>query len=569
MREAIVSPAPHSGRAPIKAPSGYWLLRYPREWLRPDVIAGLTAAAVVLPKALAYATIAGLPVQAGLYTALVPMVVYALLGTSRPLSVSTTTTIAILTGSALGLVVPDGDAGRMVAAAATLSVLVGLMLVVATALRLGFVANFISEPVLVGFKSGIGLVIVVDQLPKLFGIHIDKAGFLRDVVSIAQHLPERSNATILLSVAIFAVIFVFERFVPRAPAPLLAVATAIAASVLLGLPSAGVEVIGVVPRGLPGLWLPQWTVIQQLWPAAAGIALMSFTETIACGRAFADPSEPRPVANRELLALGLANVGGGLTGAMPSGGGTSQTAVNRRAGAKSQMSELVTAAMTIATLLLFAPLIASMPKAALAAVVIVYSADLFKPADFREIRRVRSTEFRWAVIAFAGVILLGTLQGILVAIIASLLALAMQAYRTPVYALARKPGTTVFRAIGTEHPGDEQWPGLLMLRVEGRVFFANAQGIGDQMWPLVEHSKPKVLVLDCRAVTDLEFTALKMLSEGEQKLRLAGTELWLAGMTPAVFAMVERSSLGATLGRERMFLNMQAAVDNFQKRFPK
>jgi len=325
----------------------------------------------------------------------------------------------------------------------------------------------------------------------------------------------------------------------------------------------------VVPRGFPGLLLPQWTVLQQLWPAAAGIALMSFTETIACGRAFADPSEPRPVANRELLALGLANVGGGLTGAMPSGGGTSQTAVNRRAGAKSQMSELATAAMTVATLLLLAPLIASMPKAALAAVVIVYSADLFKPADFREIRRVRSTEFRWAVIAFAGVILLGTLQGILVAIVASLLALAMQAYRTPVYALARKPGTTVFRAIGTEHPGDEQWPGLLMVRVEGRVFFANAQGIGDQMWPLVEHSKPKVVVLDCRAVTDLEFTALKMLAEAEQKLRLAGTELWLAAMTPAVFAMVERSSLGATLGRERMFLNMQAAVDNFQKRFPK
>jgi len=232
------------------------------------------------------------------------------------------------------------------------------------------------------------------------------------------------------------------------------------------------------------------------------------------------------------------------------------------------MSELVTASMTIATLLLLAPLIALMPKAALAVVVIVYSADLFKPSDFREIRRVRSTEFRWAVIAFAGVILLGTLQGILVAIVASLLALAMQAYRTPVYALARKPGTTVFRAIGTEHPGDEQWPGLLMLRVEGRVFFANAQSIGDQIWPIVEHSKPKVLVLDCRAVTDLEFTAIKMLGEAEQKLRLAGTELWLAAMTPAVFAMVERSKLGEALGHERMFLNMQAAVDQYQKRYP-
>jgi high affinity sulfate transporter 1 len=539
---------------------------YPREWLRPDVIAGLTTAAVVVPKAMAYATIAGLPVQVGLYTAFVPMVIYALLGTSRPLSVSTTTTLAILTGSALGLAAPGGGPAELAVAAATLAVLVGLMLVVASVLRLGFVANFISEPVLSGFKSAIGVVIVVDQVPKLLGIHLHKEGFFRDLLAIAQQAPDASLVTVLLSIGMLVLIFGMERLLPKAPAPLLAVALAILASAVLGLPAAGVETVAEVPRGLPGFTWPQLALVEQLWPAALGIALMSFTESIAAGRAFAEPQEPRPVPNRELLATGLANVGGGLFGAMPGGGGTSQTAVNRGAGARTQVAELVTASIALATLLLLAPLIALMPQAALAAVVIATSLGLIQPAEFVEIRRVRTTEFRWALIAFAGVLLLGTLQGILVAVVASLLGLAAQAYHPPVYALGRKRGTTVFRAVSPEHPDDEQWPGLLMVRVEGRVFFANAQRIGDMLWPMIEQAKPAVVLLDCRAIIDLEYTALKMLAEAAARMRSAGCELWLAGLNPAVFAMVERSKVGATLGRQRMFLNMQAAVEKFQKR---
>jgi sulfate permease, SulP family len=541
-------------------------LRYPREWLRPDVIAGLTAAAVVVPKAMAYATIAGLPVQVGLYTAFVPMVIYALLGTSRPLSVSTTTTIAILTATALGAASPGGDSGQLVVASATLAVMVGLVLVLANLLRLGFVANFISEPVLVGFKSAIGIVIVVDQVPKLLGIHIDKAGFFRDLGSIVTHLPQSSTATVLVSAGIIGLIMVLHRFAPRAPAPLIAVGAAIAASALLGLEQAGVAVVGEVQRGLPEFMLPSLDLVQRMWPAAVGIALMSFTESIAAGRAFAQASEPRPAPNRELLALGLANVGGGLFGAMPAGGGTSQTAVNRLAGAKSQMAELVTAAMALATILLLAPLIGLMPKAALAAVVIVYSLGLIQPAEFAEIRSIRKAEFRWALFAFAGVVLLGTLQGIVVAVIVSLLSLAQQAYNPPIYVLGRKRGTSVFRPLSDSHPDDETWPGLLMVRIEGRIFFANAQQVGEVVWPMVEKTKPEVVLLDFRAVTDLEYTALKMLREAEEKVRGQGRELWLAGLNPSVYEMVKASKLGATLGRERMYLDMQAAVDSFENR---
>jgi MFS superfamily sulfate permease-like transporter len=302
-----------------------------------------------------------------------------------------------------------------------------------------------------------------------------------------------------------------------------------------------------------------------MWPAAVGVALMSFTESIAAGRAFARPDEPRPDPDRELLALGLANAGGGLLGAMPAGGGTSQTAVNRMAGARSQAAELVTAAGGLAMLLFLAPLIGLMPKAALAAVVIVYSLDLVQPREFDEIRGVRTAEFRWALVAFAGVVLLGTLQGIVVAVIVSLLTLAHQAYNPPTYELARKRGTAVFRQRTSDHPDDETWPGLLLVRIEGRMFFANAQRVGDVVWPLIERDDPRVVVLDGQAILDLEYTALKMLAEAEERLRRDGRELWLAGLNPSVRAVVERSKVGRVLGRERIFLDLQSAVERFQR----
>ena len=312
--------------------------------LRFDLVAGLTAAAVVLPKAMAYATVAGLPVAVGLYTAFLPMVIYALLGSSRVLSVSSTTTVAILAGTQLGLAVPDGDPGRLLVAVATLSALVGVALILAAALRLGFVANFISAPVLTGFKAGIGLVIVLDQVPKLLGIHIAKAGFFRDVGTLVQHVPETSLITAAVAGATLLVLIGIERFRPKLPAPLVAIGGGIAAAWYFGLDDLGVSTVGLIPQGLPTLTLPDLALARQMIPGALGIALMSFTETIAAGRAFADRSDPPIDANRELIATGAANLGGAFTGAMPAGGGTSQTAVVRAADGRSQKASLVTAA---------------------------------------------------------------------------------------------------------------------------------------------------------------------------------------------------------------------------------
>jgi sulfate permease, SulP family len=349
------------------------MLCYQKSWLRSELIAGLTSAAVVISKAMAYATIAGLPVQVGLYTVLVPMGIYAVMGTSRPLSVSTTTTIAVLTAAELGLVASGGEPSSLLATSAVLTLMVGVFLVLASLLRLGFIADFISEPVLVGFKAGIGVVIVLDQIPKILGIHFPRGSFLHYVVAVAHGLPETSLTTLAVGIVAIALLLGIEQILPRVPAPLIAVATGIIGAHFLGLGTHGVELVGRNPQGLPSITRPDFSLLQELWPGALGIALMSFTETVAAGRVFANSGEPHPRANRELLATGLANMGGAFLEAMPAGGGTTQTAVNRLAGARTQLAEMVTVALAVATLLLLAPFLSLMPLATLAAVVIVYS----------------------------------------------------------------------------------------------------------------------------------------------------------------------------------------------------
>ena len=540
-----------------------WLVSCRADSLRPDIVGGLTTGAVIIPMAMAYAMMAGLPVQVGLYTALVPMVIYAVLGTSRVLSVSTTTTLAILTAAQLGQVVPNGNPAALLGASATLTLLVGAALLLAYLLRLGIVANFISEPVLVGFRAGIGLVIVVDQIPKILGIHFTRGTFVQSVLSIVHTLPKTSLATLAVGLTIIVLLLTMERFLPQLPAPLLAVAAAITGAYFLNLQHWGVELVGHIPPGAPSLVKPDLSFISVLWPGALGIALMSFTETVAAGRAFARNDEPAPRADRELLATGLANVGGALFGAMPGGGGTTQTAVNVRAGARTQLAEMVTAAMALITTLSLTPLVAMMPQAALAALVIVYSFGLIKPIEFREILSIRRIEFSWAIVALAGVVLVGTLKGIIVAIIISLVTLAYHVADPRVYVLRRKPGTNVFRPESPEHPEDESFPGLLLLRPEGPIFFANAAQIAHKIEPLVRKTQPKVVAVDASGVLDMEYTALKMFTQVAKRQSQHGIQLWLIGMNPAVLALVQRSPLGQILQREGMHFNLEIAVARY------
>jgi sulfate permease, SulP family len=555
---------PAEGTPRFRLPMPDWLRDYRMKWLRPDLVAGVTAGAIVIPKAMAYATIAGLPVQAGLYTAFLPMVIYAVLGSSRPLSVSTTTTIAFLSAAALGQVAPGRRCGvpRQRVRDAHLDGRGNADS--GPGAPPGFRREFHFRAGADRVRCGNRACYRADQIPKLLGIHFHKGSFFHNLASIVQGIPEASIITAAVGGITIAVLIAFEKRMPRAPAPLISVVGAIAAVSLLGLQAKGVSTVGQVPTGLPPITMPDLSWIVQLWPAALRIALMSFTETIAAGRAFAQSGEPILQANRELLATGIANAGGALLGAMPAGGGTSQTAVNRFAGARTMVAGLVTAGATLLTMLLLAPFVALMPDATLAAVVIVYSVGLIKPGDFHPILKVRRTEFYWALVATAGVVLLGTLQGILVAIIASLIALAYQDADPPVRVLGRKPGTNVFRPRTPEHPEDESFPGLLILRPEGRLFFANAERVMHKVRPIVEASKPRIVAMDLEAVFDLEYTALKALTEAEKRARESGVLLWLVGLNPGVLEVVQHSPLGQILGRERMLFNLEQAVARYQ-----
>jgi high affinity sulfate transporter 1 len=509
--------------------------------------------------------VAALPVAVGLYTAFLPVAVYALLGTSRVLSVSSTTTIGILTGTQLALVVPDGNPAHMVTALATLSALVGAMLVAARLLRLGFVADFVSTPVLTGFKAGIGLVIVLDQVPKLIGIHFSKAGFFRDLVALAAHVPETSLATLLVAAATLLVLIPMERFWPHSPAPLVAIGGGIVASFALGLEQHGVATVGAIPRGFPVLTLPDLGLVEKLVPGALGIALMSFTETIAAGRAFAAREDPTIDANRELVATGAANVAGAFFGSMPAGGGTSQTAVVRAAGGRTQIASFFTAGAAVLTMLLVAPWLARLPQAALAAVVIVYSVGLIKPKEFFAIQRIRTRELSWALIACLGVLIFGTLKGIVVAIIVSLVSLSSQAARPQVYAIGRKRGSDVLRPLSPEYPDDETFEGLLIVRPVGRIFFLNAEAVSDRVRALIKEHNPRVVAIDMSRVPDIEYSALQVLADTDRRAAALGVEWWLVGCNPEVLEVVRKAGLFEKLGRERMLFNARAAIQRYQE----
>ncbi|MFN2233911.1 MAG: SulP family inorganic anion transporter [Anaerolineales bacterium] len=540
----------------------HWLPNYQPSWLGRDVLAGVTTAAVVIPQAMAYAVLAGLPVEVGLYASLTPMLVYALFGTSRVLSVSVTSTISLLTFSVLSASVVTQDQAEFILAAGTLAVIVGVLLILASILRLGFLANFISYPVLAGFKAGIGVTILVSQIGKALGFSVPKGGFIETFVRTVQGLSQTNLSAIVVSAIVLAIMILLPRLTSRIPASLIAVTAGIIAAFLLNRSGAGVKLAGDIPVGLPVLNLPKLNMVRDLLPGALGIALMSFTESIAASRAFADRNNSAIDPNQELLALGAANLVGGFFQAYPGGGGTSQTAVNKDSGAKTQIAALATSLTVGATLIFLAPLISLIPQPALAILVIVAAGGLIKIGDFQAIGRYRKLELIWALTAFVGVLVLGTLEGILVAVILSMLMLLHAANHPPAYAVGRKPGTEIFRSL-EDFPEDETFPGLLIMRTEGWLNFASMPNAREKLGQLVEKYKPQVVILECSAITDVEYTAFMELLEAEEKLAKNGIQLWLVSLNPEPFRKIRHSKLGQILGDQRMFPNLKVAVSNY------
>jgi high affinity sulfate transporter 1 len=542
------------------------LFTYRREWLRGDLVGGATAAAVVIPKVMAYGLIAGLTVEAGLYTALAAMLVYPLFGSSRLLIVSTSSALAMLTATAAATLAQTQGAAPA-AVAATLALAVGGILIAASVLRLGFLANFISLPVLVGFQAGVGIVIIVGQLKSLLGVEVASATTLGTLLELPGLLPQAHVTTVLVGVSALVLLVVLDQLFPRRPTALVVLASSIAVSLLVGLDAMGVRTAVEFPSGLPSLALPDLSLASTLWPAAIGIALMSFTESITAARASRLQNEPPVKANQELLALGAMNSAVALVGGFPADGAVSHTAIARRAGGSSQLAQWFAAAVVVITLLFLSRAIGALPQAALAAVVIVIAAGMLKPADFTAIARVRRTELVWALITVVGVVAIGTLEGILIAVVISMLTLIYHANNPPVYAVAYNRQHRFFRPAGVNE-ADETFPGLLMVRAEARLMFANAENAGDKIRALVEQAKPRVIVLECSAILDFEYTALVALVDAEQRLRSRGVDLWLAGVNPGVLPVLARSPLAAAKDPSRLFADLHEVLDAWERGVP-
>ena len=505
-----------------------WLSRYRRPWLVPDVVAGVATAAVVLPQAMAYASIAGLPVQYGLYVATVPMVVYAVVGTSRPLSVSTTSTVAALTATAIAGADSPAEA---VVAATTLACLAGAVLVVAGCLRLGYLADFISAPVLAGFKVGTALVIIAGQLGKVLGVPVVGDNFFEKVRSGLSQLDDANTATVVLAAATMAVLLLLRRFAPRIPGALVGVAGGILVVAVFDLVARGVILVPPVPSGLPRPELPDVGLVSDLLPAACGVALMAFVESIASARAYQRPDDVVVSPDRELVALGAAGLAGGLFQSLPAAGGLSQTAVNDGNGARSPVAGAVTGVFGMLTLLFLTPLFADLADATLGAVVLVAVVGLLDTTTLRAIARIRRRDFLLGVVAVFGILLFGVLGGVLVAVLISIAVLLHGANVLPLRTIGRHPDGTF---VPTERGGDPI-PTVLVVRPEGQLYFANIGRVTRRIEGLLDVDPTvRVLVIDGSAIPDVETTAAMGIAAFE--LRLAaerGVTLHLAALDTA------------------------------------
>jgi SulP family sulfate permease len=507
-----------------------WLLPtlhgYDRRWLRVDVVAGLAAGTVVVPQAMAYATIAGLPVEVGLYTCMLPMLVYALLGGSRSLSISTTSTIAILTASALSALPPDRTSGELLRDAFTLTALVGGCLLAMRLFRLGSLVEQISPATLTGIKAGVGLTVAASQLPTLLGVSGDaeEEGFFGKIADTLSKLGDANATTVVVSVAALATLLVLRRVAPQVPGPLVVVGAAILLVAVTDVEDHGLALIDKVPSGLPTPTMPMWGDVGALLPGALAIAVMAFMETVLVARAQRQRAEPPIDSDQELLANGIAAVVGGFSQCLPPAGGFSQSAVNQRAGARSQLAGVTTAVLAVLVALFLGPVLDDLPEAILASMVMVAVVGLVSPAEFARLLRIDRAEFWVAAITAVVGLTAGLLLAVALGVVLTLVLVLRAVSQPKVEAVAAAPG-------------------LLAFRLTMSLYTGNARPTQDAILAavLAADPAPRTVVLDCAAVRRVTVPFLDVLEGLEADLREEGIELTVTGMSAAVAAAYARS----------------------------
>jgi high affinity sulfate transporter 1 len=550
-------------------PAIVWLPQYNKHWLRTDVVAGLTLAAYAVPVSVAYASLAGLPPQAGLYCYLVGGAVYAAFGTSRQLAIGPTSAISILIGSVLG-VLSNGDTLRQVHLAMTVGVLAGFIGVIAWALRLGNITNFVSETILSGFRVGAGLVIASTQLPKFFGIHSGGSNFFTRIVELCKHLAETNPFTLMIGLGALGLLILGERLLPRRPVALLVVTLSILVMSSSLLADKGVKTVGTIPAGLPHFGWPvvQWNEVDDLFALALACFLLSYVESISVVRTFSRSRRYPINADQELLALGAANLAAGIAQGYPLAGGMSQSAVNEKAGAQTPLALVVASAAIGMVLMFLTGLLRNLPESVLAAVVLIAVGGLIRPAELRHLYKVSKMEFRVAMVATVGVLAFGILKGVLLAALFSILILLSRASHPRVALLGRMPGMDRF-ADSSRYPEVEMMPGTLVLRVEAGLFYFNVQNVRmDLLQHLRQRSPVDLLVIDLSTSANIDLAGVRMLSELDEELKQTGASLALAevhgdvrdllhaeGLASRIPGIAQRTGIGALVAARRQILS--------------
>jgi SulP family sulfate permease len=543
-----------------RTPAGQ-LWHYDRTWLRGDVLAGVTVAAYLVPQVLAYAGVAGLPPVTGLWAAVAALLGYALLGSSRRLSVGPESTTALLTAAALGPIAA-GDPKRYAALAATLAALVGLVCLLAWVARLGFLADLLSRPVLVGYLTGIAFLMVSSQLDTLTGLPVEHGDFRSEVASFATHLGELHWASVAVSAATLAFLFGAAKLAPRAPVPLLGVVLAAAAVAILSLGDHGVALVGDIPAGLPAA--PSWVGIadlRQLVLPALGLSVVAYTDNMLTARAFAAKHHEEVDAGQELLALAAANVAAAAVHGMPVSSSGSRTAIGDAMGARSQAHSLVAAAMVLLTLGLLSPLVATIPKPALGALVVWAATRLVDVREFRRIARFRRSELFLALATVTAVLLLNVLTAVMVAVALSVLDLLRRVARPHDGVLGYVPGVPGMHDVD-DYPNARLVPGLLVYRYDSPLFFANADDFLHRAQSAADDFPDPLywFVLNAEAIVAIDITSLDALEILRAALSERGAVFALTRVKHELEADLDRAGFIDRLGPGRVFATLPTAA---------
>jgi SulP family sulfate permease len=543
-----------------------WAPEYQREWLRPDLIAGLAVAALVVPKSLGYAGIAGVPIQHGLFAALAGTILYALFGTAKQISTGPSSALAAVAGSAVILASVSGD--DAVALVAAITILTGILFLLLALFKMGWISQFLSKAVITGFLFGAAIEVVVGELPKLTGTSIEGSNAWQKLYSWLGSIGDTDGATLLVGLVSLVVIIGIRFADTRVPGALVLVVGGLVASVALGFDEKGIALVGDVPRGLGGVALPDLEFVIDnfgvIGPSAIGLLLIGFSQTAGDAREFASKHRYRIDINQESVAQGMANLGSGLFQGIPVSTSLSASSLNDESGAKTPVASLITGVLILFTLLFLAPLFSDLPKAVLAALIIdAVVFGMMNVAEMKRLYRVARTDFWIGVAAILGVLGAGVLAGVIIGVVLSIGWLVYVSTNPTMPVLGRKPGSQVFRSID-EFPDGRTYPGLLVMRFDAGLHFSSSDALEDRLRVLADEADPPLhtAVIDFEGVNFIDSQGSAKIAEIVELGEARGVEVRLTRVKPHVYGMLRRDGVIDMLGEDKVYGNVyEAAAD--------